>query len=105
MSASGCKSVFVYSYISKHICFLYCNIQVEEAGALLVLIMEGMGAPMEGGSRDPYYTSQSYRLRFPVTCRMFAHRSGYNGFGAEGTGGPGSGVDVEQATIYEVTIR
>ena len=49
--------------------------------------------------------SQSYRLRFPVTCRMFAHRSGYNGFGAEGTGGPGSGVDVEQATIYEVTIR
>ena len=58
---SGCKSVFViYNYISKHICFLSCNIQVEEAGALLVLIMEGMGAAMEGGSRDPYWTTLSF---------------------------------------------
>ena len=50
-----------------------------------------------------YLYTDSYMI---VTSRMrtFDYRSGYNGFGAESTGGPGSGVDVEQATIYGVTI-
>ena len=53
----------------------------------------------------PFSHKYCQNLEFLFACHMFAHRSGYNGFGAEGTGGPGSGVDVEQATIYEVTIR
>ena len=44
-------------------------------------------------------------LKFLFARHMFAHRSGYNGFGAEGTGGPGSGVDVEQAPMFGVTIE
>ena len=50
---SDCKSVFFTTiFLSTCIFDVSINIEVEEAGALV--IMEGMGAPMEGGSRDPY---------------------------------------------------